>query len=36
MVAKGKGGKERDGLEVWDYQMQTIMFRKDKQQGLAV
>ena len=34
MVAKREwvGG----GLEVWDQQMQTIIYRTDKQQGLTV
>ena len=28
-----QGEWERDGLRVWDWQMQTITFRMDKQQG---
>ena len=34
MVAKGGGG--RDGLGVWGQQVQTIIYRMDKQQGPAV
>ena len=30
------GGWERDGLGVWDQQMQTIMYRMDKQQSPTV
>ena len=30
VVAKGEG-KEGDGLRVWGWQMQTIIFRTDKQ-----
>ena len=33
MVAKGEWGRERDGLGVWGWQMQTITFRMEKQQG---
>ena len=36
VVAKGERGWGRDGLGDWDYQMQTIMYRKDKQQGPTV
>ena len=36
MVAKGEVGVRRDDLEVWDQQMQTIMYRMDKQQGPTV
>ena len=32
----GEGGRERDGLVIWGWQMQTITFRMDKQQGPAV
>ena len=32
LVAKVDGERERTGLEVWDYQMQTIIYRMDKQQ----
>ena len=31
--AKGERGRERDGLEVWSWQMQTITFRMDEQQS---
>ena len=31
VVAKAGGGRE--GLRVWDYRMQTIVNRMDKQQG---
>ena len=27
------GWWERDGMGIWDQQMQTIMYRMDKQQG---
>ena len=27
------GSRERDGLEIWGWWMQTITFRMDKQQG---
>ena len=30
------GGWGRDGLGVWDEQMQTIIYRMDKQQGGTV
>ena len=30
---QGGGGRERDGLKIWDYLMQTNIFRMDKQQG---
>ena len=36
MVAKGEGEWERDGLGVWDEQMQTIIYRMDTQQGPTV
>ena len=26
VVAKGNGGRETDGLGVWDWQMQTVTF----------
>ena len=32
----GVGGWRRDGLGVWDQQMQTIICRMDKQQGPTV
>ena len=32
----GGGGWERVGVGVWDQQMQTIIYRMDKQQGPAV
>ena len=34
MVAKREGRGGRDGLEVWNWQMQIITYRMDKQQGL--
>ena len=36
VVAKGDQGRKRDGLGVWGWQMQTITFRMDKQQGPTV
>ena len=33
---QGGGGRERGGLGIWGWQMQTITFRMDKQQGPAV
>ena len=33
VVARGVAGRERAGLRVWGWQMQTIIFRMDKQQG---
>ena len=36
MVAKGEAGRERDGLGVWGWWMQTVTFRMDKQQGPTV
>ena len=36
LLAKGQEGREQDGLGVWDWQMQTITFRMDKQQGPPV
>ena len=33
---QGGGGWERDKLGVWDQQMQTIIYRMDKQQGPTV
>ena len=36
MVAKGERVSGRDGLGVWDEQMQTIIYRMDKQQGPTV
>ena len=36
VVAKGEGGWEREGLGIWDYQMQTIIYRMDKQHGPTV
>ena len=33
MVANEKGGSGREGLGVWDVQMQTITYRVDKQRG---
>ena len=31
-----EGGQGRDGLGVWGQQMQTIIYRMDKQQGPMV
>ena len=31
-----QGGEGREGLGVWDQQMQTIIYRMDKQQGPTV
>ena len=36
MVAKGEGEWGRDVLGVWNWQMQTIVYRMDKQQGPIV
>ena len=36
VIAKGEVGRERDGLTVWGWKMQTITFRMDKQQGPTV
>ena len=36
MVAKGEGVLGRVGLGVWGQQMQTIIYRMDKQQGPTV
>ena len=33
---QGGGGWGRDGLGVWGQQMQTIIYRMDKQQGPTV
>ena len=33
---QGGGGWRRTGVEVWDYQMQTIIHRMDKQQDPTV
>ena len=33
VVAKGVGEVGRDGLGVWDQQMQTVTYRMDKEQG---
>ena len=30
---QGEGGVGGDGLRIWDQQMQTIIYRVDKQQG---
>ena len=35
-VCQGGWGRERDGLRVWGWWMQTITFRMDKQQGPTV
>ena len=36
VIAKGRRQGERDGLEIQGWQMQTITFRIDKQQGPKV
>ena len=36
MVVKGEGRWGREGLGVWDQQMQTSIYRMDKQQGPTV
>ena len=36
VVAKAEGESGREGLGVWDEQMQTIIYRTDKQQGPTV
>ena len=36
VVAKMEVGWGREGLGVWDQQVQTIISRMDKQQGLTV
>ena len=36
LVVAKVGGWGRDGLEVWDYQMQTIIYRMNKKQGPTV
>ena len=33
---QGGGGWGRNGLGIWDSQMQTSIYRMDKQQGLTV
>ena len=33
---QGAEGLGREGLGVWDLQIQTIVYRMDKQQGLTV
>ena len=33
---QGGGGWERDGLRVWDQQMQTGIYKMDKKQGPTV
>ena len=33
---QGGEGWGRDGLGVWDQQMQTIIYKMDRQQGLTV
>ena len=33
---QGEGGWGRNGLAVWDQQMQTIIYKMDKQQGPTV
>ena len=34
--SQGREGWERGGLGIWDYQIQTIIYRIDKQQGPTV
>ena len=36
MAAKGAVGRERAGLGVWGWQVQTITHRMDKQRGPSV
>ena len=36
VLAKGEVGWRRDGLSIWDQQMQTITYRMDKQHGPTV
>ena len=36
VVAKEEDGWGRDGVGVWSEQMQTIIYKMDKQQGLTV
>ena len=36
MVTKGKRGCKMDKLEVWDQQIQTTIYKVDKQQGSTV
>ena len=36
MVAKGQGSGGEMGVGVWDLQMQTAIYRRDKQQGPIV
>ena len=36
MVTKGEGGRERDELGIWGWEMQAITFRMDKKQGPTV
>ena len=35
-LPRGMGGRERNGLGVWGWQMQTTAFRMDNQQGPTV
>ena len=36
VVAKEEDGRGRDGVGVWSEQMQTIIYKMDKQQGPIV
>lgn len=36
VVAKWEVGWEREGLEVWNQQIQTFIYKEDKQQGPIV
>ena len=33
---QGGEGVRREGLGIWDYQMKTIIYRMDKQQGPTI
>ena len=35
-LSKRKGGRGRDRMGVWEWQMHTFVFTVDNQQGLAV
>ena len=32
----GMGGVRKNGLGIWDQQMQTVIYRRDKQQGPTI
>ena len=36
VIATGEGARGRKGLGIWGWQMQTIMYRMDKQQGPTI